>query len=329
MNIGILGSGNMGATHARAFAKLPDVHVAAISSRTLAKAEALAKEVGARATTDDMAIIDDPSVEVISNTLPTPLHPKFTIAALKAGKPVLLEKPFGLIVGDCDEIMAVARQSPAIFMIAHVLRFWPEYVALVDFVKSGALGRPLSAVAARLSVAPTWASWFREPELSGGAVLDLSVHDFDALNWVLGQPKSVYARGHEASPNLWNHMLAIVDYGASQGSVEGSQFMPKDYPFTATFKVLCENGVVEYVSRAGGTRVDMPGNTSLTVYEVGRSYGLEAKHEDGYEAQAAYFIDCVRNKRQPMLGTPVQARLAVQLSNAARQSMETGKIVSL
>src|SRR5262249_8153803 len=156
------------------------------------------------------------------------------------------------------------------------------------------LGKPLSAVASRLSVAPTWASWFREPELSGGAVLDLSVHDFDALNWVLGQPKSVYARGHQAAPNLWNHMLAIVDYDTSQGSVEGSQFMPKDYPFTATFKVLCERGVVEYASRAGGTSVEMPGNTSLTVFEAGRSYSLEAKHEDGYEAQAAYFVDCVR-----------------------------------
>src|SRR5258708_25505645 len=148
----------MGATHARAFAKLRDVHVVAVSSRTLAKAESMAHEVGARATTDEMAIVKHPSIEGISNTLPTPMHPKYTIAALQAGKHVLLEKPLGLTVADCDEILAAAHQSPAIFMIAHVLRFWPEYVALVDFVKRGALGRPLSALGERRSLpsSPAW-----------------------------------------------------------------------------------------------------------------------------------------------------------------------------
>src|SRR5437016_3960090 len=157
MNVGVLGSGFMGGTHARAFAKLPDVHVVAVSSRTTEKAQKLAQEVGARPTTDDMAIINDPSIEAISNTLPTHLHPQYTIAALQAGKHVLLEKPFGLTVADCDAIMAAHRKTSAILMLAHVLRFFPDYVALVGFVNSGALGKPLSAVASRLSVPPGWA----------------------------------------------------------------------------------------------------------------------------------------------------------------------------
>jgi len=328
MNIGVLGSGFMGVTHARAFAKLPDVHVVAVSSRTLAKAEELAREVGARATTDDMAIVNDPAIEAISNTLPTHLHPKYTIAALHAGKHVLLEKPLGLTLADCDQIIAAHGNGNVILMIAHDLRFSPEYVALVDFVKSGAVGKPLSAVASRLSVPPGWADWFRNPELSGGAVLDLSVHDFDTLNWVLGQPKSVYARGQEISPGLWNHVLAIVDYGVGQGAVEGSLMLPKDYPFTATFKVLCEGGAVEYAFRSQGVSLEMPGNKSLVVYESGRSYDLETNSGVDYEVEIGYFIDCVRNKRPRTLGTPEQARLAVQVSNGARQSLETGRVVT-
>ena len=74
MKIGILGSGFMGGTHARAYAKIPGVEVAAVSSRHLDKAEKLANEVGARATTDDCTIIEDPSIDAISNTLPTHLH---------------------------------------------------------------------------------------------------------------------------------------------------------------------------------------------------------------------------------------------------------------
>ncbi len=329
MNIGILGSGFMGETHARTYAKIPDVHVVAVSSRNMAKAEKLAQEVGARATTDDMSIVSDPSIEAISNTLPTPLHARYTIAALQAGKHVLLEKPFALTAAECDPMIEAQKKSGKYLMLAHVLRFMPEYVALVDFVHSGAIGKPLSAVASRLSMPPGWADWFSDPAQSGGAVLDLMVHDLDALNWLFGKPKSVYARGHQAKPQLWNHMLTIVDYGATNGSIEAGEMMPRDYPFTATLKVLCEGGSVEYAFRAGGVSIDIPGSTSLMVYEPGRSYQLETKGGDGYELQSAYFVDCVRRRRAPAIGTPEEGRLAVQLSNATRESLETGKIVSL
>ena len=69
MRIGILGSGFMGTTHARAYAKIPGVSIAAVSSRNRDRAEKLAREVGARATLDERSIFDDPSIEAISNTL--------------------------------------------------------------------------------------------------------------------------------------------------------------------------------------------------------------------------------------------------------------------
>ena len=152
MNIGILGSGAMGRAHAKAFAKLDGVRVAAISSRNIENAQRLADEVstgvfigmGANPTTDDMAIITDPTVNAVAITLPTHLHKQYTLAALHAGKPVLLEKPFALSVADCDAMQMAKRETNTPLMIAHVLRFWPEYVALVNFVKSGVLGQPLS-----------------------------------------------------------------------------------------------------------------------------------------------------------------------------------------
>ncbi len=329
MKVGVLGAGFMGGTHARAFAKLPDVQVVAVSSRSLEKAQKLAHEVGARATTNDMDIIEDSSVEVVSNTLPTHLHREYTIAALQAGKDVLLEKPFGLNVSDCDAMMEAHRQSGRLLMVAHVLRFWPEYVVLVELVQSGALGKPLAATATRLSVPPGWAQWFNDPALSGGAVLDLMIHDLDALNWVLGEPKSVYARGQQAKPDLWNHIHTIVDYGETQGVVEASEMMPADYPFTCALKVLCEKGIAEFMFRAGGVSVEMGGGSRLTIYEPGRAYQPAVEPGDLYERQTAYFVDCVRARRTPAMGSPEQARLAVKLANAARESLETGVIVSV
>jgi UDP-N-acetylglucosamine 3-dehydrogenase len=329
MKIGILGSGFMGGTHARAYAKIPGVSVAAVSSRHLDKAEKLAGDVGARATTDDRSIIEDPSIDAISNTLPTHLHAQATIAALRAGKHVLLEKPFALTAADCDGMIAAAEETGRTLMVAHVLRFWGEYVSLVDFVDTGKLGSPISAVATRLSQMPAWADWFANPAWSGGAVLDLCVHDFDAVNWLLGAPKSVYARGRELKPGLWNDVHAIVDYGHANAVIDGSEFMPPGFPFTAALKVLCEGGVVEFMFRAGGVSVEMGGGASLTVHEAGKSYALTANPADAYDNQAAYFVDCVRNGVKPVLGTPEQARLAVATADAARRSLESGAVVNM
>ena len=329
MRIGILGSGFMGSTHARAYAKIPGVTVAAVSSLHLDKAEKLAAEVGARATVDDRSIIEDPLIDAISNTLPTHLHPETTIAALSAGKHVLLEKPFALTAADCDGMIAAAEARQRILMVAHVLRFWDGYVSLIDFVRSGRLGTPISAMATRLSQMPAWADWFLDPKQSGGAVLDLCVHDFDVLNWTLGPPKSVYARGREFRPGLWNDIHASIDYGGANGLVEGSEFMPPGYPFTCGLKVLCEGGVAEFLFRAGGVSVEMGGGSTLTVHEAGKAYPLDMKAGDGYENQASYFVDCVRDNRFPERGTPEQARLAVRTADAARQSLETGTVVPI
>lgn len=329
MKIGIIGSGFMGGTHAKALAKVDGVEIVSVSSRSQEKADKLAAEVGAAGTTDDMSIINDESLDAVSITSPTHLHKEQTIAALAAGKHVLVEKPLALTVEDCDEMLAAQEKSGKFLMVAHVLRFWLAYVSLVELVHSGKLGKPLAAVATRLSVLPGWADWFLDPALSGGAVLDLSVHDFDALNWVFGQPKSVYARGQEHKPGLWNHVQAIVDYDGAAGTLEGSEFMPQDYPFTARLKVLCEGGTVEFNFRAGGVSVEMGGGSTLIAYEPGKGYEVEASDADPYDVQCAYFAECVMSNQAPTRGTGEQARLAVATALAARKSLETGELVTL
>lgn len=329
MRIGVLGAGFMGGTHARAFAKQPGVEIVFVSSRSLSKAQALATELGATATTDDMAIVNDPSVDAVSITLPTHLHAEYAIAALRAGKHVLLEKPFGLNDDECDRMIAAEAVAGKNLMVAHVLRFWPEYEALVEMARGGKLGEPLAAVATRLSVLPAWADWFADPAVSGGAVLDLMIHDFDALNWVLGVPTSVYAHGREAAPGLWNQVHGIVNYGAAHAFAEGSEMMPKDYPFSCGLRVLCTRGALEFSFKAGGTSVEMGGRSQLAVYEPGRAYLADVTSADPYERQVAYFVETICENRPPTKSGTAGARLAVKLANAARRSLETGNVVTV
>lgn len=328
MNIGILGSGFMGATHARAFSKIHDARVVAIFSRSKSNADKLAAEVGATKTSDNpMRVIKDPNIDVVSITLPTYLHKRFAIAALEEGKPVLLEKPFALNTRECDQIMNVQARTGTPLMIGHTLRFWPEYAAMQAQVASGRFGKPISATATRMAQAPAWASWFANPKQSGGAILDLVIHDFDAFNWMFGEPRSVFARGRAVQPGLWNHVLATVDFGDAQGIVEGSALMPEGYPFRMSLRVVCEKGVIEYAFTGAGVGVETGASgVYLTAHEAGKSYAIQVESGDAYERQIAYFLDCVRAKRAIEIGSPEQARLAVRVSNAARKSMESGKI---
>ena len=190
LKVGILGAGFMGGTHAAAFAGLPDVQIVGISSRSAEKAAALAGEIR-RGAVRRCAARSPPTrdVDVVSNTLPTHLHKDFTIAALKAGKHVLLEKPMALSVADCDEMIAAAEteRSPADDR--------PRAALLAGVrgdrrttCKTGALGKPLAATAKRLVGPPRWADFFLHPEVVGRRVLDLQVHDLDTLNWLFGTP---------------------------------------------------------------------------------------------------------------------------------------------
>jgi len=333
LKVGILGAGFMGGTHAAAYAQLSDVEIVAISSRSEEKVQKAAEEHGSKPYTNAMALLQDPDVEAVSITLPTQLHQEYAIAALAAGKHVLLEKPMGRSVQECDAIIAAAKQTDRILMIGHTLRFWPDYMAIADLLKSGRLGKPLAARATRLAGPPRWSEFFLHPEWSGGQVLDLNIHDLDALNWLFGAPKTVYAHGHRSPESGgWDLGMTLLDYGDVKAYSEGSALQSPEFPFTMTLAVLCEKGSVEFNFRAGGEHIDAKdtSGTSLLLFEQGKPPEvLEHEGGDAYARMVATFVEAVLSGKPPVQGTPEQGRLAVATALAARESIETGQIISL
>jgi predicted dehydrogenase len=331
IKVGIIGAGFMGQTHAGAYAKIPDVQVAYLADASLERAQKLAQSVGAAPTTRAAELLQDATLDLVDVCLPTPLHPEYAIAGLQAGKHVVLEKPLALTLADADRILAAAEQSQHFLMVAHVLRFWPEYLAIQGLLESGRLGAPLLAQASRLSNMPQWADWFRDASQTGGVLLDLSIHDLDMLNWLFGPPRQVYARGIKNMNGDWGHVVTQVDYAMVLASAEASYQMPADFPFTASLRVVCEKGVVEYLFRAGGGSFEQgQPEHYLKLHEPGKpNQSLPFEPGDGFEREIACFVDCVRTGQTPRLGTPGQARLAVQTALAARTSLEQGRAISL
>jgi predicted dehydrogenase len=327
INVAILGGGFMAASHAPNYKALGDrVRVKTIASRPSDRAKAVAASVGAELTADLDAAIRDPEIDIVDICLPTALHREWTEAALAAGKHVFLEKPIALTLEDADAIVAVADRSDGFFMVGLVLRFWPEYVELRRRMAAGELGRPLAVSTFRLSPPADWNEWMADPSQSGGVPVDLLIHDFDQMNWLLGTPRRVYARAPEPG-----HVLAIVDYDGAEGIAEGSMAMPKSYPFSSNVRVLCEGGVAEYGFSAapaedGGNIGASNAPRGLRLYPAGGDPAtVPVESADPWGPEIAYFVECVEQGRAPEQGTGEQARLALAVSLAAAASLESGR----
>jgi predicted dehydrogenase len=327
ITVAILGGGFMGASHAANYKALGDrVRVKTVASRASERAAAVAKSVGAELTQDLDAAIADPEVDIVDICLPTPLHRELTVTALAAGKHVFLEKPIALTLEDADAIIAAAAGSDRFFMVGLVLRFWPEYAELRRRVAAGELGRPLAVSTFRLSPPVDWNEWMADSAQSGGVPVDLLVHDFDQMNWLLGTPRRVYARAPHPG-----HVLATVDYDGAEGIGEGSMAMPKSYPFSSNVRVLCEGGVAEYSFSAapaedGGNIGASDAPRGLRLYPAGgEPLTVPVESADPWGPEIAYFVECVEQGRVPEQGTGEQARLALAVSLAAAASLESGR----
>ncbi len=330
--IAVLGAGFMGSTHARAYAKLPDVEIAAIYARSGERAGPLAKELGSSFTDSLNRVLGDDSITAVDICLPTPEHRSSLEAALAAGKHVLLEKPLALTEADALAMVDAAAASDRIVMIAHVLRFWPEYVELKRILDSGTLGRPLSAYATRRQPFPAWSKQFSQSDLTGGAIIDMLVHDYDALNWIFGNPWTVTARAlrNERSAGF-DQAQVLIGYDGAQAVSDGGMMMPESYPFTSALDVLCENGAIEYHFRAGGRSFEIgePTNT-LTIYRAeGDLETLAVEQSDPYENEVAYFVECVRSGARAERATPGDALTALRVALAARASAEQETTIDL
>jgi len=332
IRIAVFGAGFMGSTHARAYARLPGVEIAAIYARSGERAQPLAHEVGSTFTTSVEDILADESITAVDICLPTPEHRSSLEAALSAGKHVLLEKPLALTEDDARAMVDAAAASDQIVMIAHVLRFWPEYVELKRIIDSGEFGRPLAAYATRRQPFPAWSKQFGQSDLTGGAIIDMLVHDYDALNWVLGAPRTVTAHAHRnrRSAGL-DQAQVLIGYDGAQAVSDGGMMMPESYPFTSALEVLCENGAIEYHFRAGGRSFEIGEPTNaLTVYRAeGDPETLTVEQSDPYENEVAYFIDCVRSGARADRATPEDALSALRIALAARDSAERGTTIDL
>ena len=141
-------------------------------------------------------------IDLVDVCLPTALHHDVVLRALDAGKHVLVEKPIALGLDEADRMIARAGEAGRTLMVAHVLKFFPEFAFLKQAIDDGRYGRLLGLHLKRVISKPLWGedNWFGDYERTGAAGIDLHIHDTDYLRYLFGMPDSVHADGM-TSPN--------------------------------------------------------------------------------------------------------------------------------
>lgn len=274
LRIGLLGLGFMGKRHLEAYAALPEAEVFTRSHPRFAHIGSgddsrLAREM-----------IEDPSLDAIDICLPTFLHCSTAVAALEAGKTVICEKPMALSPAECSLMLQASERSTGSLTIAHVLRFWPAYRRLSGLVRSQERGAVSRVSFRRRSAYPAWGPWLRKRGLSGGAVLDLLVHDFDQSLALFGPPRFVTAARLPGADAI--RCLLEYDCGA-QVEIEGGWFEGEE-PFSMSFRATAAEG--EVVFEEDRLRFI----SSRAAAEEAEEIELSA--EDPYTAQLRHFLAC-------------------------------------
>lgn len=319
MKIAVLGLGFMGSTHLKALRSVTRATLAAVVSADEKKLSGDLSDIQgnlggpgekmdfsgvARYRTVDEAL-RDPNVDAVDICLPTASHAPVAIAALRAGKHALVEKPMALDGEAADRMIGEAERSGRLLMTAQVLRFLPSYAAAAEIVRSAQLGAVRSAIFRRRCAAPAWSRWLSDPGQSGGGVFDLLIHDVDYCIHLFGAPAAVSAAGYEDMPRGIDIIVARFHYPDLEVVITGGWHHPKAYPFAAEFTVVADGGTLEYNT----------GGCPLTLYQAdGVDTPVTVEDRDGFEAELEYFVACAASGSKPVRCPPRESAMAVRLA---------------
>ncbi len=320
VKIGVIGCGFMGGTHLSAYTQLQNenVKVTAVADLIPERAKKFAAALGAKVYANGEDLIKNADVNTVDICLPTYLHYKYACDAVNKGYNVFVEKPLCRTAKEAKSLAKLAAEKNVIAMVGQVLRFWDEYVYLKELIDSGKYGKVLSANFRRLSPRPTWGweSWLMDYAKSGGAALDLHIHDTDYMLYAFGEPKKLKTITNKNENDKDTYIMTIADYGSFAVTSEGCWSLPKDFPFEMAFRVIFEKGVVDF-SSVRGFKIYTDGGAEtpqIKKENTSKSENLGGNISDlgGYYNELLYFVNCLKNNKKAERATLSDGALAVE-----------------
>ena len=327
MRVGIVGVGFMGARHALSW-KETGAEIVGFNAETVPEAEPFGADYMCNVYPDLAAML--PNVDVVDICTPTHLHYEMVMQAAAAGKDIICEKPLALNVDLAREVVTACRTAGVRLLVAHVVRFFPEYALAKAAVDAGQIGRPGVIRLSRGSYRPKKPSgnWFLDETKSGGILMDLMIHDFDYARWIAGEVTSVYAKkitaGNTEAPV--DYGLAILKHTSGALShISGAWAYPPP-TFRTHLEIAGDAGLIEFDSHDSAPIRNLILKPQANAPDV--ALPSSPLSESPYTTQIKAFYEALCHDR-PARVTAEDGLAAVQIAQAAVQSALHGAAVQL
>ncbi len=332
MRVGIVGAGTMANVHAAGW-KATDAALVGVMSKNQASALEFSQKYKTKVFSSCEELLQN--IDIVDICTPTDLHKDLTLQAAKAGKHVICEKPIALTFQDGQEMIEACKNAGVRLFIAMVVRFFPQYRLAQQTVSSGQLGKIGVMRFKRMGYQPTGdEGWFTNEARSGGMVVDLMIHDFDYARWLGGEVKQVFAKSVRSKNLHSKDHSATGDYAlvtlsfdnGKMALIEGGWIYPPG-TFRTGFDIAGSDGLLEWKSDDAVTiQPFLKPKETTTVDRVGVPSSILA--EDPYTTEIKHAYDCIKNNK-PFLVTAEDGLEALRIALTAKESLKTGKAISL
>lgn len=340
LGFGIIGAGTISGFHAQAISQLTGGRLIGVASRSLDNARKVADKHGVLATSDSSALLAHPDVHVVCITTPSGAHLEPALAAIRAGKHVVIEKPIEITTARADRILEAADRAGVRIAPIFQGRFGDGARTVKAALDAGRFGR--------LVLASAYVKWHRTAQYytgyrgsldldGGGAVINQAIHGLDLLQWFAGLPAEVFAwktrRVHTGIEAEDTAAAALKFPDGALGSFEASTAL---WPGWSRRIELCgEHGsvsleddrIAKWEFREGRPEDDAIRAGGANALGSGAS-DPKAISTEGHRRQLQDLVDALKAGRAPSLDGR-EGRKAVALVNAIYQSADAGQPVKL
>jgi len=357
IRFGIVGCGAIGPTHAGALAQMSDVELVAVADLIPQRAKTVADKFSVpKIYAEQKELFSDPSVDVAILCTPSGIHGEGAIAAMTAGKHVVVEKPMEINTAACDRMIAAQRSTGKLLTVISQHRFDAASLLVKDMIQSGKLGKIILATAD--------VKWWRTQKYydegdwrgtfaldGGGAVMNQGIHTVDLLQWLAGDVESVFAQTRTAAHDrievedvavsTWTFKNgAIGTYVASTAVFDG---LPVRIDVVGTEgTVIIEGDRLRQLKLRSGEVCDgeaaaphavsvASGGTASVTHTAANRPSKEkegAVWGDAHRAQLEDFVRALRTGEKPLIDGPA-GRMPVKIIQGMYESARSGKPVNL
>lgn len=335
INVGLIGVGSITGVHIAGYKRLYEegkVHLVAccdIRPEMMDKDDL--KDCRKYTDVDEMLKAEAGKLDFVDICVPTFLHSEIAIKAMEAGFNVMSEKPMARTVEQAQAMIDASKRTGKKLMIAYCNRFTTMMDYAKKLIETEELGKVISAEFWRGggSKKPMgWNNWFHDGELSGGAVLDLHIHDVDMIAYLFGMPKAVTAvAGTAITKNGYDYVSSQYMYGNSFYAHSICDWVTGPMKAnTRTIRICFEHGYF-YIDRTAGRHMCMRVNEDGTEVEL---TNMITEVNDMYYNEIKYFADCVENDLVPEKALPEKCIDSVKLVMAEIESADNdGALVKM